>query len=647
MHYDLSSATPESIADETEAAISRAEALVSDAVSADGTSFADRIAPLDAAVADIQDATGYGPFLSNFHPDKAVRDAGNDAEQALSTWATELLARPSVFAAVSAVDLESLEGLERRSADEWLRDLRRAGHGLDDSDRERVTALRTELIGLQVDFAKNIAEYKDHLDVPTADLGALPDTYVASLDRGDLPDTVRVTLDYPAYIPFMEQAPNRTQRRVLQHKYLTRAVDTNRPLLERALEIRQEIADLLGYANWAEYSMEVKMADPASVDDLYDSVVPGLTTLAATEKAALEDLLRDDHPGSGLQVWDRAYYHTLQQKREYGLDPNEVAEYFPLDRVVDGMFEVTGEVFGITYTEIDDHPSWHEDVRTFRIDDVESGEPMALFHLDLHPRDGKFTHAACWDVVNRRRNDDGTVRIPVAAVAANFTKPTGDTPSLLKHDEALTLWHEFGHVLHCCLTEVDVQRFAGFDTEWDFVEAPSQIMENWMWSAEVLKRFAKHYRSGAPIPDDMVAGLVAARDQNIGLLTLRQVFLGQYDLAMHTGGPSPDLDLLQRTANDATLLPLHEGTFMAASFGHLMGGYDAGYYGYLWSNVYGDDMFSVFERDGILSPEVGRRYRTEVLARGSSRDAWDHLRAFLGREPDAEAFLEKLGISAA
>lgn len=200
-------------------------------------------------------------------------------------------------------------------------------------------------------------------------------------------------------------------------------------------------------------------------------------------------------------------------------------------------------------------------------------------------------------------------------------------------------------MLHACLTQVERQRFAGFDTEWDFVEAPSQIMENWMWNAEVLSRFARHYETDEPIPPQMVQALVAARDQNIGLLTLRQVFLGKYDLMMHTSGTSPDLDELQAAANDYTLLPLHDGTFLAGSFGHLMGGYDAGYYGYLWSHVYGDDMFSVFEDEGILSPEVGARYRREILEAGSSRDAWDHLRAFLGREPNAEAFLTKLGIA--
>ncbi len=646
MTYDLSTATTDSINDATEAAISAAEALVAAAVASEGSSFDDRIAPLDSALATIQDATGYGPFLSNFHVDKAVRDAGNDAEQRLSTWTTSLMSRREVFDAVNAVDADGLQGLELRSYEEWLRDLRRAGHTLDDDDRARVLELRKRLIELQVDYSRNVADYKDHLEVPVADLAALPRNYAESLEPGEGDGTVKVTLDYPAYVPFMEQSPNREQRRQLQYKYLNRSVAANRPLLEEAIAIRSELADILGYDSWADFSMEVKMAHPEAVTELYDSVIPGLTRLGLAERDALEGLLDEDHPGASLQAWDRNYYHTVQQRRDYGIDPNEVAEYFPLERVIDGMLDVTGEVFGVTYIALADYPTWHEDVRAFRIDDTRSGQALAYFLLDLHPRDGKYTHAACWDVVNRRRNADGTVRLPVAAVAGNFTKPTADTPSLLKHDEALTLWHEFGHVLHACLTQVDEQRFAGFDTEWDFVEAPSQIMENWMWNAEVLSRFARHYETGEPIPASMVQALVAARDQNIGLLTLRQVTLGKYDLLMHTAGASPDLDELQATANEYSLLPLHEGTFFAGSFGHLMGGYDAGYYGYLWSHVYGDDMFSVFEDDGILSPEVGARYRTEVLEAGSSRDAWDHLEAFLGREPNADAFLAKLGIDA-
>lgn len=643
--YDLSKATARSIEQATADAIARADALVDRAVSSDSSLFSERIQPLDDALAIIQDAGGYGPLLSNFHPDKAVRDAGDIAEQQLSNWHTDVISRRDVFDTVMAAASEGLTELETRSKDEWTRDLRRAGHQLDDAARSRIQHLRQRLIELKVEFSRNIADYTDHLEVSEADIATLPKSYRDSLEPGEAPRTVKVTLDYPAYVPFMDQAPDRDQRRRLRHKYQNRAVADNRPLLEEAIAIRSEISGLLGYDHWAEYSMEIKMADPHSVDELYASVIPGLTELGAKELSVLQDLLREDHPSATIEPWDWRYYHTLQQRRDFGIDQNEVAEFFPLDAVIDGMLTVTGEVFGLTYVPVPDYPTWHDDVLTYRIDDLASGEAIAFFMLDLHPRDGKFTHAACWDVVNRRRNADGTVRLPVAAVAANFTKPTDETPSLLKHDEALTLWHEFGHVLHACLTTVDEQRFAGFDTEWDFVEAPSQIMENWMWTGEVLRRFARHFDTGEPIPDDMVENLVAARDQNVGLSTLRQIFLGKYDLMMHTAGSTPDLAQLEEAANEYTLLPLQEDTFMAAAFGHLMGGYDAGYYGYLWSMVYGDDMFSVFEEEGYLSPEVGRRYRAEVLSQGSSRDAWDHLRAFLGREPNADAFLRKLGIA--
>ncbi len=646
MSYDLSTATADSVRSATEAAIADADALVASAVDATDSTYTARITPLDDAVGLIGDVAGYGPFLANFHTDKDVRDAGNEARAILENWSNDLLARRDVYDAVMVVDPESVDGLERRALDEWRRDLRRAGHALSDGDRAAVLAKRQRLTELEVQFNQNIAEFQDHLDVPLDDFAGMPPHYVEGLADGDAPGTKRVTLEYPDYFPFMDESPNRESRRQLSFKYNNRAVEANRPLLEEAIRLRHEIAELLGYADWAAYAMEVKMADPTSVDALYASVIPGLTKLGEDEKALLQAMLHED-VDDRLERWDWRYYHNQQQRRDYGVDQNEVAEYFPLERVVQGMLDVTSEVLGVTYVELPDLPTWHDDVRSYRIDDTATGEPMAIFHLDLHPRDGKFTHAACWNPVSRKRDADGSLRIPVAAVATNFPKPSGDTPSLLKHDDAVTLWHEFGHVLHATLTEVDDQRFSGFDVEWDFVEAPSQIMENWMWDATVLSRFARHYETGDPIPDELVSSLVAARDQNIGLTTLRQVYLGQYDLAMHTSGPEPDLDELHTEAHGFTLMPEQDDTFMAAAFGHLLGGYDAGYYGYLWAHVYGDDMFSVFEQEGVLSPEVGMRYRKAVLARGSSVDAWDMLQDFLGREPNADAFLTKLGIGAA
>ena len=644
MDYDLSHATVESVTSAAEAAIARAELLVEEAASATQPTYGARIAPLDAALLVMSDAEAYGPFLSNCHIDKAVRDAGSEAEERLNKWRSDLVFRRDVYDAVSGINVSDLSGLEARSVEFWERDLRRAGHELSSEDRDELQAMRNRLIELEVQFQRNIAETDDHIEVSLDDTEGLPESFVQGLQEGDTPGTVKVTLAYPDYSPFMEQAANRANRKELQYKFYNQAATENTPLLTEAISIRARASAILGYDTWADHQMEIKMADPGAVSDLYDSVVPGLTTKAIQERQALESLLQVDHPGKTLSVWDWVYYDTQQARTDFGVDQNEVAKYFPLEAAIAGMFEITGEVFGIEYETARGAATWHDDVRSYRIIDSDSKRPIATFHLDLHPRDGKYTHAACFSLEKGCRMADGSYRTPEAAVLANFTKPTDTAPSLLKHDEVLTLFHEFGHVLHFCLTEVDLGRFAGFDTEWDFVEAPSQIMENWTWDGDVLRRFAAHYETGEPIPDDLVAGLVAIRDHNIGLKLLRQAYYGNLDLQFHTSGPEPDLHEIDRKMHALTQLEIHEDTFFAASFGHLMGGYDAGYYGYLWSMVYGDDMFSVFEAEGVLSPEVGRRYRKEVLAAGASRDAIDHLRAFLGREPSADAFLRKMGL---
>lgn len=643
MKYDLSTASVASIEQSTRDAIEQAEALVNLATSSSGTSFADRVAPLDAALLVISDAGGYGPFLAHCHTDEAVRQAGHDAKERLDKWSSDLTFRPEINDAVMAVDDGDLEGLEARSLKFWRRDLKRAGHGLAPTDRDELQRLHSRLIEISVAFNKNIADDTSTLELPRDDLDGLPQSYIDALSEGSRPDTVVVSMEYPQYEPFMRQATNRDHRRALQHIYLNRA-PANLPLLAEAVAVRHRIAELLGYPTWADHQMDLKMADTDAVREFYRSIIPGLTLRAQTERDELQALLDADHPGAELSPWDWVFYDDQQARTEFGIDQNEVATYFPLDAVVRAMLDITAEVFGLRYEPVTGIGTWHEDVRTYRIIDAATNQPLAVFFLDLHPRDGKYTHAACWSLQKGCRRDDGTYRSPYAGVLANFTKPTPETPSLLRHNEVLTLFHEFGHVLHECLTDVPLGRFAGFDTEWDFVEAPSQIMENWTWNADVLRRFAKHHETGAPIPHKLVDGLVRLRDHNIALKLLRQVYYGTLDLTLHTAGPTPDLGEVDREAHRLTLLPFHEDTMFAAGFGHLLGGYDAGYYGYLWSMVYGDDMFSVFESEGVLSPEVGRRYRREVLAPGSSRDAIEHLRAFLGRDPSTEAFMRKIGL---
>ncbi len=649
MLYDYTTVTAGSVTEITEAAIAQADAEVDAVIDVDeARTYANTIAPLDRASVVTADASGRGAFMAKVHPDADVRASGVAAGERMAKWGSDLIMRSDLASAIRSYattdDARALDGLEARSLEFWLRDLRRAGHDLDTADRERLRELKQRLIELQVAFSSNLDEWDDGIDMTRDDLAGLPEAYVERLEPGGSESTFRVSMNYPDYIPFIEEAENRDLRRQMQFKFWNRAAEENTPLLAEAVSIREEIAELLGYDTWARYAMEVKMADPEAVDELYASIIPGLTRRGVEELAALQDIASLDLGDEAIQSWDWMYYHTKQRRRDYGIDQNKVAEYFPLETVIEGMFEITGEVFGLEYREVEETGAWHDDVKLYEIRNRGSEEPIAYFYADLFPRDGKFGHAACFSITGGMREEGGDYRNPVAAIVANFTKPGPESPSLLKHDEALTLFHEFGHVLHFCLTEVDHPRFAGYDTEWDFVEAPSQIMEHWMWEPEVLQRFARHYETGEMIPSDVVERLVAARDQNTGLTTLRQAFLGKFDIVIHTGRGDVDIEQATRDAFALTLIPYHDGTHFAASFGHLMGGYDAGYYGYQWAKVYGDDMFSVFSQEGILSPDVGSRYRSEVLARGYSRDAIEHLRAFLGREPSSNAYRENLGL---
>jgi len=651
---DYTSVSPGDVTAITETAIAAADQLVDRAAAAAEPTWRNTIALLEQAAAIVTDAYGKGPFLARVHPDKTVQSRAIELEEVLQKWSTELAFRRDLYDTISryaqSAAATELPPIRRRLVDHWMRDFRRAGHELTDAARAELQAKQMRLIELQVEFSKNLDEFEDAIEVTKEELDGMSPEYVSRLAAGSKPGTYRISMAYPDYIPFMEQGHNRDLRRRLQHKFWNQAADANRPLLAQAVALRQEIAALLGYPTWAHYAMETKMAAaPENVEDFYSGLVDKLIAKSAEELAALRDMMERTVPGARLEPWDWSYLDTQQRKTDFGVDPEEVARYFSLEPLIEGMFDITGEVLGLEYDRVTEAKAWHPDVYLYAIKNGGDEEPIAYFYADLFPRDGKYGHAAAFAIQYGRTatTAEGASEYvkPVAAIVANFTKPTADSPSLLQHSEAVTLWHEFGHILHFCLTTVDLVRFSGYDTEWDFVEAPSQIMENWMWEPEVLQRFARHHGTGEPIPASLVEQLVAARDLNIALTTLRQMFLGRLDLGMHATADPVDLDALYRESYELTQLPFHEGTFFPGVFGHLMGGYDAGYYGYLWAQVYGDDMFSVFEEEGTLSPEVGRRYRREVLAAGGSRDAIDHLRAFLGREPSSDAFLAKLGLS--
>lgn len=644
MLYDYTTVTLESVAAAVDDAIATGDRLVGAVTAVTGRrTWANTMAPLDEIGAVVVAAYGVGPFMARVHPDRAVRDAATEAEERLIKWQSDLAFRRDLYQAVEDYagtgEAQSLEGEEARLLDFTRRDFRRAGHALPEADRAEVQRIRTRLVELGVAFNHNIDEHRDGLDLTPEQLQGLPPDYLERLSPGEPEGTLRVSLDYPDYYPFMDFAPDRDLRRRLQYKFYNKAAEANTPLLAETIRLRHQLATIFGVPSWAHYAMEEKMArEPKVVEAFYGDLIPPLRAKAEEELDDLRSVLGFDD----LEGWDFRYGHTRIKRDRYGVDPSEVAAYFPLEAVVDGMLEITGDVFGLDYHPIPDASAWHHDVAAYEIRDRETGHQLAVFYADLFPREGKFGHAAAFDLVPGRARPGG-YQNPVTAIVANLTKPTATSPSLLKHEEVVTLFHEFGHVLHNSLGHTRLVRFTGFNTEWDFVEAPSQIMEHWCWSPLVLQRFARHHRSGEPIPADLVEHLVAARDLHIGLAMLRQVSFGSLDMAFHGPGADKDLEGITRETAEIAAFPHHEGTYYPASFGHLFG-YDAGYYGYLWSKVFGDDMFSRFEDEGVLDPGVGRRYRAEILEPGGSKDADELLHNFLGREPNQQAFLRHLGI---
>lgn len=632
-------------------AIAEARQIIDDLVSLDEPrTFENTMRPLDRMGDVLAHAFARHAFMGYVHPEKEVRTAAKAAEEKLSTFGVEVIFRDDLNAAVqeyaASEEAAGLEGEQARFLEFTLRDLRRAGHDLPAEVRAEVKEKTQRLVELGVRFQSNIDEWDDWILVDRSDLDGLPDSFADSLETDEETGKLKVTLAYPHLLPFVENARRRDLREQLQFKFNTQAVEDNRPLLEEALALRDEIAKAFGLDSWTHHRLEDRMAkSPERVAAFYEDLIPPLSAQGKKDLAAIAALLEEDTGDSTVRVWDWRYYDTQQRRTDFGVDPFEVAAYLPLDAVLAGMFDLVQEMFGLEFREVADPDVWHPDVRLFAIHDATTGEELAHFYLDLFPREGKFSHAAEFPLIPSRRLEDGSYQNPVCAMVANLTKPTADTPSLLQHGELETLFHEFGHVLHQNLGRTELARFSGTSVETDFVEAPSQIMQNWVWRSDILKRFARHYQSGEPIPDELVDQLVAARRLNIAVQQLRQLKFGWLDQQIHAPGPAKDLDRILEEASQLSLIPRHEGTFELASFGHLMGGYDSAYYSYMWAEVFGDDMFGRFEEEGVTNPEVGMAYRREVLEKGGSIDADQMLMGFLGRVPENTAFLRKLGIS--
>ncbi len=603
---------------------------------------------LDAIGADLSDQTASDTFLKYVSISSSVRDAGNECETVLGQFSVDMYSREDLYRSLKeyAARGEALSGESKRLLDKELLDFKRSGLELPKDERQKVVDLRKKLVELEATFGRNINEYKDYALFDESELSGLPEDFVARLEKED--GKFKVGLDYPDYFPFMENSTNPAARRVMEGKFNNRATRANLPVLKEVLALRLKAARLLGYPTHAHFVLEDRMAkDPKTVAAFITRLRKKLKVLGAGELEtlnALKFVFEGEVSGDRFNAWDWRFYDNQLKKAKYSVDNQKIKEYFPADHVTEQMLGVYQKLLGLKFRQIKDAAIWHPDVKLYEITDAAGGEPIAYFYLDLFPREGKYKHAAAFSLITGRELADGRYQKPVSSMVANFNKSTKDRPSLLTHDEVETFFHEFGHIMHQALTKARYGRFAGSATARDFVEAPSQMLENWVWDGDVLKVLSGHYLDRTKkLPNELLGKMLAAKNVNSGLVNLRQLLFGSVDQLYHGNPPSDTTAAYARLSADIAMIPTSEGTHPEASFGHLMG-YDAGYYGYLWSKVYAEDMFSRFKTEGVLNPALGRRYRTEILERGASRDEMDSLKAFLGREPNEDSFLESIGL---
>ena len=610
--------------------------------------FENTIMGYERAFDNYGNALGMSGFLSYVSTDKQFRDAANDLQMQISQYMVDVATRRDVYKAIREYTDTNprLDPVQAKLVKEMLIGFKNSGMDLNDADLEKFKALNKEKAEYIIKFDKNIQEYKDPLAVTKEQLQGLGEDYIQKLSKTD-DGKYLVTLDYPDYVPFMQNADDEQARKELEFKFNRRGGQENVELLEKTLTLRREIARLLGYKNHAELRLEDRMAkNPKTVMAFLKDLQKKLKPLGKKED---KEMIAYKNSKTGknsrtLYSWESGYWSNKFRKENLELDSEKIKEYFPSQVVIDGMLDLFGGVFGITFEPVN-IPVWHPDVKAFKIKDKASGELVAYFYMDLYPREGKYKHAACFGLVEGEEKQDGTYQIPFVAIVANLNKPSGDTPSLLKHSEVETLFHEFGHVLHNALTKAKYSAFSGTSVSWDFVEAPSQMLERWAWDPQVLKKISKHYKTGEALPDDLIKRMIAAKNFGAGGMYLRQDFFAQYDMSLHTADTTPDTTKLYfELTKKIRGLPLTKGTIPQASFGHIMGGYDAGYYGYLWSEVIAEDFFGEFKKNGIFNPETGLKFRREILEKGGTLDEEKMVENFLGRPADNKPFLKSIGL---
>ncbi|WCN07581.1 oligopeptidase A [Marinomonas mediterranea] len=596
-----------------------------------------------------------------------IREAYNACIPKLTQYYTEIGQNRALYDAYKALEASDSAAThsqaQKESLKQAIRGLELSGVGLDGEKKERYSEISQRLSELTTKFGENVLDATQawsKLITDETELAGLPDSALAQAkqmaEAKGHDDGWLFTLDFPSYMPVLSYSDNAALREEMYTAYATRASELsndgqydNRPLIDEILSLRHEQAQVLGFENYAELSVATKMADSG------DQVIDFLTDLASKSKPSaeldlkqLKEFAKEEHGLDDLNAWDLGYYSEKLRQHKYAISQEALRPYFPINKVLGGLFHVAETLFDIDIREESGFDTYHKDVQMFTI--AKNGQDVARFYLDPFAREGKRGGAWMDECRVRRRLSDNQLQLPVAYLVCNFTPPIGDKPALLTHNEVTTLFHEFGHGIHHMLTQVEVPSVSGINgVAWDAVELPSQFMENWCWEPEALAYIASHHESGEPLPKDLLDKMLAAKNFQSAMQMVRQLEFSLFDFRIHKeykAGLNVQTVISDVRATVSVTTPPAFNRFQN-SFSHIFaGGYAAGYYSYKWAEVLSADAFSKFEEDGIFNTETGAHFRDTILANGGSQPAADLFKAFRGREPSVDALLRHSGIAA-
>ncbi|HEV3088059.1 MAG TPA: M3 family metallopeptidase [Candidatus Elarobacter sp.] len=605
------------------------------------------VVPLENASSDFNDDLAAQGFLYNVSTDAKVRDASLKCSTDAGNVLSEISARPDLYRALADAQAS---GTAKTAADQkltqlWITALKRSGAGLPDAQRREFVSLSQKLTDEQNKFSANLGNDQTQIAITAAQAQPLPADFVAAALKKTATGDYTVPVNESTIGPFMQNETDEAARKAFYIAYNNRGGDTNVQLLQSAIATRDRLAHLLGYPTWAAYVLADRMAgSPQRVESFLSQIDAAILPKARQERDEDAALKTAQFPGTQLEQWDQTYYENQLSKTKYAVDQNEIKQYFPVQHVVDSVLSIYQQLLGVKFTK-SGAPVWQSSVQAYDVADTATGKPLGRFYLDLFPRPGKYNHFANFPIIPRRVMPDGSVRLAESAIVGNWPLPAPGKAALLQHGDVVVFFHEFGHCMAALLANEPYETLTnGF--RQDFIEAPSQMLENFAWDPAILKRVSSNVTTGQPLPDALIQKMIAARYVHYALQTTGQIMYATVDIKYHSSKPPVDTTALwASTVAQTTPNQYVAGTHPQSEFGHLMGGYDAGYYGYLWSKVYAQDMFSRFKAQGLTNPVAGAAYRNDILAPARLVEPDQEVRNFLGRPMNPNAFYRELGIT--